>query len=205
MTGRPPADLAADVRRALDTLTDVSFVEADDAAMHEDSLNAYDALDSLVARIDTLTRERNEYRIEADHGHDDYEDAEDVIRQIAEARKNQPFDPWARGLCQEFLDRPRRSRDVISAIRQENERLRRHPDAWSQEAFDQQKARAEAAEAALADTRRALADAIHVAVLLTGAADLSEVEAWPEMRDKLFRAMPFRRALAAGSGPQEQS
>ena len=40
-----------------------------------------------------------------------------------------------------------RACDACDGVEAELSRLRRHPDAWSQEAFDQQKARAEAAEA----------------------------------------------------------
>lgn len=92
--------------------------ESDGLMMH------YDARIKAEADARQLRAEIDEYRIEADHGHDDYEDAEHVIIQIAEARPNMPFDPWARTLCQEFLDRPRRSRATIAAIRADARQLR---------------------------------------------------------------------------------
>lgn len=73
---------------------------------------AHAALDSLEEQYEGVVRERDEYRIEADHAHDDYEDAEVVIRQIAEKRRNQAFDPWAADLCQTFLDRSSPERGI---------------------------------------------------------------------------------------------
>ena len=83
--------------------------------------NCRAALSDLAARA----READRYRIEADHGHDDYEDAEQVIRQIAEKRPNERFDPWAAQLCADFLDRPSRSRSTIAEIREDRDRLAR--------------------------------------------------------------------------------
>ena len=53
MSGPDVDALVADVERALHALTDASFGEADDAAMHESSLNAYASLREL----ETLARE----------------------------------------------------------------------------------------------------------------------------------------------------
>jgi hypothetical protein len=39
----------------------------------------------------------------------------------------------------------------------------------------------------------ALDDAVDVAIWLTGVADLTDVEAWPDMREKLIAAMAVAR------------
>jgi hypothetical protein len=84
-------------------------------------VRARNSLSDLAARA----READAYRIEADHAHDDYEDAEEVIRKIAGKRPNQRFDPWAVRLCQEFLNRPNRSRSTIAEFHADRDRLAR--------------------------------------------------------------------------------
>lgn len=130
MTVRPVAELAAEVREALPHVVEGSWMWSEDELPRKHIKDCPGcAIEPLVAelaqRAETAEAERERYRIEGDHGHDDYEDAEHVIRQIAEARVNKPFDPWARGLCQEFLDRPRRSRATIAAIRERAETAER--------------------------------------------------------------------------------
>jgi len=44
------------LRFALDTLTDASFNEADDAAMHENSLNGYAALTQVAALVEAAQK-----------------------------------------------------------------------------------------------------------------------------------------------------
>ena len=68
MTG-PLALLFAQVRLGLHTLTDASFGEADDAAMHENSLNAYAALSSIERHVQDMENraERAEGMIREHH------------------------------------------------------------------------------------------------------------------------------------------
>ena len=108
-------DLAARAREA----------ERDAAAVREKMHHNAANLDVAIEQRMAAEADRDRYRIEADHGHDDYEDAEHVIRQIAEKRPNQTFDPWAAQLCAEFLERPSRTRSTIAEIREDRDRLAR--------------------------------------------------------------------------------
>ena len=105
-----PAENATTVRRALTQWIPES---PDEPSLDRQYDTAIAALAALLAQAEA----GDQYRIEADHAHDDYEDAEHVIRQIAETRPNQRFDPWARDLCQAFLDRPNPTRERAEADR----------------------------------------------------------------------------------------
>lgn len=84
--------------------------ERNDAVQDEQYIKL---LKARVRELEAAEARVRELEIENDHALNDYEDAEAIIRQIAEGRPNQRFDPWARDMCAEFIERPTKSRDTL--------------------------------------------------------------------------------------------
>jgi len=193
-------DLAARAREA----------ERDAAAVREKMHHNAANLDVAIEQRMAAEADRDRYRIEADHGHDDYEDAEHVIRQIAEKRPNQTFDPWAAQLCAEFLERPSRTRSTIAEIRDEAVRLARRV-AELEAALDNTRAyyvlRAESAERRVVELEGEKRDAERMVAAIVYSAGGSVNVAASTLRENLvlertedIEALITYRAALAGDG-----